>query len=649
MTTNYGTGVLTFGGISLVGVGVGGRVTPRYGGSLLALVGADTPVGYNSGGGTMLLDYANDKAYFYELTPTTGASGIKKLTISNTGNEDAQATQVAIFGDAGGGTPNHSWNTDGICVHPMGKIFCSVDFANSTPIAMIDTAALTLTAVVGISSSSLNQSTNNDSGQKRFVTSFQMLPLQTAGGNFIVSRGIRGGGIENEVGVFAVDGGTISVSYAADIIEAVARLGPGRSGSDVFASTFYVLGDLFNRASGDPTPVQVYRYIVDGTGNVLPKALFTVAPATVDATWTNFTTISSPGYDLADDCILAFFSTLDAVTHKDYLVKLNPVTGAIVWKLAVSNALALRLDLSQSNINGTLGYHTTGSPSTVTLIDLSNGTTTTQNWNAGFSTISPQMWDYKTGSVTGGMAYSQGAGPIPTYLGAYLAGHSNVIPTNRWGRIFTGAPYSDQKDSSGSAGSAPQRAWTYTLDGHTFYVLDLGAEGTFVYDIVTQHWAKFITTSTAPLWNMSVGTMWNDRVVAGDRTTGDVWELSPNAQLDNGTANITRVVSGLAVRRSNDFVSIGTLQIAASSGVLSGTATQSISLRFSDDLGNTWVGPFDITLTPADFSQNIEFIGLGGFAAPGRLFEIKDVGGLVRIDACTVTPDLEPDDGQQPG
>ena len=29
----------------------------------------------------------------------------------------------------------------------------------------------------------------------------------------------------------------------------------------------------------------------------------------------------------------------------------------------------------------------------------------------------------------------------------------------------------------GESGAARTRAWTYTLDGHTFYVLDLGAEG----------------------------------------------------------------------------------------------------------------------------------------------------------------------------
>src|SRR5665213_825321 len=47
--------------------------------------------------------------------------------------------------------------------------------------------------------------------------------------------------------------------------------------------------------------------------------------------------------------------------------------------------------------------------------------------------------------------------------------------------------------TSGLPDSARSRAWSFVLDGHTFYVLDLGTEGTFLYDIDTQQWCQFKT------------------------------------------------------------------------------------------------------------------------------------------------------------
>src|ERR1700761_7246620 len=67
------------------------------------------------------------------------------------------------------------------------------------------------------------------------------------------------------------------------------------------------------------------------------------------------------------------------------------------------------------------------------------------------------------------------------------------------------------------------RAWTFTLDGHTFYVLDLGPEGTFLYDVVTQQWCEFITDGYGG-WNMKAGTMWQEgRIIACDSLYDFAW------------------------------------------------------------------------------------------------------------------------------
>lgn len=610
--------------------------------SLLALVGASTPVGYETGGGTMCVDHVNDVAYFLEDSAT---AGVKKITGGTTGTETLQALNLDIFGDAGGGTPNHVIGVGASCYHPgAGKLLTAVDGAfNSDPIAVINVSTLVADFVAGQSSSSLDHSTNFDTTGPRYLFSAQMIPLQAGDTSYVVSRGLRSGSHENEVGIFQITGTTLFVVYAQDIAEPLARLCSGDNGPANSVAEFFVVGDQFSRGGGDPTSVTLYRFLVHGL-TVGKATLGALAPADIDATWTNFSAVSNPGYDTSDGNIVVSFTTLDAVTTTSYLAKISATTGAVLWKTAIN---ASAVDFAQCSLNGTLGVFNASGSRTLALVDLSSGAVTTQSWNNGFTTVISQVWDYASGSLTANMAYTQSTGPVPTYLGTYLAAHSNVVPSSRWGRLFTAQTYVGPDPTPPDAATAPQRAWTYVQDGHTFYVLDLGAEGTFVFDIITQHWSKFYTTSTTPLWNLSNGTMWNDRIVGGDRSGNEVWELDPNATLDNGTDEITRTVSCSVQRLSRNFMSVGVMRVDCSSGVLSGSGDSSLALRFSDDEEHTWVSVDPVTLTAGDYSGEVAFRALGAFAAPGRVFELSDTGGLVRINSASIDPEADEDDAKQ--
>lgn len=605
--------------------------------NLLALVGATTPVGYATDGGYMLLDHANDVAYFLELSPTTGAAGLKRLTVGTNGTEVLQSTETTTFG-AG---PAHTFSGGTACIHPNGNIYANVDGGNSCPIAIITGSTLLSNAVVGASSASFSPSDNSP----RFLLSFQMVPLRAGDVDYIISRGLTAGSHENEVGVFKVTNTTIYVAYATNTAEAMARICAGNNGTDVSVASFYVVGDEFSRGGGTTTPVTLYEYLVHDL-TVGKRTIGTVAPHDIDAAWTHFSAVSNPGYDTADGNILCFFSTQDAAPNSKYLAKFNVATGAIIWKIAV---ITVATDLPNCSLNGTLGILNTpiGGNRTLDLVNLASGAVTTQNWNNGFSATFTQTWDYASGSLTGNMSYTQSTGTVPTYLGAYLAAHSNTIPTSRWGRLFTAQTYVTADPNPPPAGSAPQRAWTYTLDGHTFYVIDLDAEGTFVYDLISGHWSKFITTSTTPLWNMAGGAMWNGRVTAGDRASNKVWELDPNATLDNGTDKITRVVTGLMPMNSRNYFSVGAVRLDCSAGALSGSGDSQLDLRFSDDLENSWSPTFSLVLIAGDFNEDVSFRSLGSFASPGRVFEFSDTGGLVRINSAAVDP--ENDQGGQSG
>jgi hypothetical protein len=187
---------------------------------------------------------------------------------------------------------------------------------------------------------------------------------------------------------------------------------------------------------------------------------------------------------------------------------------------------------------------------------------------------------------------------------------------------------------SGVADPARSSAWTFVLDGHQFYVLNLGGQGTFVYDQGTGQWAKFTSQGFDGQWNFINGTMWGDRIVGADILTDYVWEMNPLATVDEGWREIYHAVTGGLTLRSRVFKSCDAVRIASSIGQLDEVNGSVLLLSYSDDQEQTWVGPFAVDLIPDDFTGEIAYRSLGSFAAPGRIFLVEDMGGLLRIDGA---------------
>lgn len=195
-------------------------------------------------------------------------------------------------------------------------------------------------------------------------------------------------------------------------------------------------------------------------------------------------------------------------------------------------------------------------------------------------------------------------------------------------------------------------AWQFTMDGHTFYVLDLGSQGTFLYDIISQNWCKY-ETNGLPIWNFRNGSMWftgapNEptvaaRVVGGDLSGPYIWELDPLAILDDDFRDIPHAASAAIALRSRVYHSMAELRIAASAGLLDETdGAAFIQLTYSDDGGQTYSAPVIVVLqvgdTP-DGQQDIRFSSLGSFMAPGRILQLADVGGTLRLDGIDAMMD----------
>jgi len=238
-------------------------------------------------------------------------------------------------------------------------------------------------------------------------------------------------------------------------------------------------------------------------------------------------------------------------------------------------------------------------------------------------------------STVAGLAVYKGPAARITRASTVAALVVYANPPNAIPRVSTAAALVVWGDQIGDENRT--RAWVYTLDGHTFYVLDLGQEGTFLYDLTTQQWCQYVTEGHDG-WNVRAGVMWGEdnRIVGGDGYHGVVWEVDPDTFDDeDGLVEIEHTVTGGIMTRSRVFHSVEELRVAGSLGLFTSPETAEIRLRISDDNGENYT---DMGTIPVDPNVPLEAVwrSLGSFMAPGRIFEISDIGGMFRIDGADV-------------
>jgi hypothetical protein len=317
---------------------------------------------------------------------------------------------------------------------------------------------------------------------------------------------------------------------------------------------------------------------------------------------------------------------------KNYIVKLNASTGAIIWTCPLgTTSLDSALggpQMSQSRIlNQRLAIITQTPVKTITIINTATGavvSTQTTGLN-GLTVWGAQSFDDVSGAIIGLFDLTITAGgptPLNGSAGAFRG----------WAALYVMTAQATAGVPNGPATSR-KRAWTFTLDGHVFYVLDLGQEGTWLYDVSTGEWSNFYT-NTYVQWNVASGCMWGNRIVGGDLSSSNVYEVAASNLQDNGSADIPHCVTGGLETRSRARFGCDDVLLSVSLGDLDNVAGSAMNLRFSDDNGQTWSAYYPITMVEGDYVAELRWRSLGSFGAPGRVFEFSDLGGPRSIDGC---------------
>lgn len=201
-------------------------------------------------------------------------------------------------------------------------------------------------------------------------------------------------------------------------------------------------------------------------------------------------------------------------------------------------------------------------------------------------------------------------------------------------------------------GNPKVRAWGYSQDGHDFYVLHLGAQGTIVYDATTGSWSQWSSLGRRT-WRAGYGMDWlgmardnylggaATQVVAGDENLGILWTLDPTAGVDDDPSDpaevqpFTRAVRGGVPMTERNNARCNAVWLRISTGEPS-YDDATIRLRSSDDQGKTWYDHGTVTVNPYEYGQTIMWRSLGLIRPPARIFEFSDFGAAFRIDGADI-------------
>jgi hypothetical protein len=130
-------------------------------------------------------------------------------------------------------------------------------------------------------------------------------------------------------------------------------------------------------------------------------------------------------------------------------------------------------------------------------------------------------------------------------------------------------------------------SFTYSANGHDFYVLTVPDEKTWVFDMTTGVWHERKTTGLKTWIVSSVANAFNKNIV-GDLVTGNLYELDCNYFSDN-TAMIEREMIFPPVFAEDNRLVMDKMYLDISTAPTENlTQNPQIMLMWSDNGGNTW-------------------------------------------------------------
>lgn len=169
-------------------------------------------------------------------------------------------------------------------------------------------------------------------------------------------------------------------------------------------------------------------------------------------------------------------------------------------------------------------------------------------------------------------------------------------------------------------------ATSWVASGHTFYCVS-SSSWTWVYDTVTGLWHER-KSNNSNTWNVSVVVRVGDKLIAGDRTKGKLYTMSPDYVDEAGTVLISTIVLP-PVHMFPNPLTFNSVFIDAQVGVGVGNGEPqdvdpSIILEWSDDGGDNYKGLRHLTLgAQGKYLTRVRAYRLGQSKEDGYTFRLS--------------------------
>lgn len=130
------------------------------------------------------------------------------------------------------------------------------------------------------------------------------------------------------------------------------------------------------------------------------------------------------------------------------------------------------------------------------------------------------------------------------------------------------------------------RAWTYTQEGHKFYVIEHDG-GTLVFDFSTGAWHKRASWDSS-FWRCNGSIEAYDRLLLSDRTNGKLYIPSLDVHTEDGET-IAMEIQLPTIEAGRERATMYAFEVVCETGVGNSDATDpQIMLTYSDDNGYRW-------------------------------------------------------------
>lgn len=196
-------------------------------------------------------------------------------------------------------------------------------------------------------------------------------------------------------------------------------------------------------------------------------------------------------------------------------------------------------------------------------------------------------------------------------------------------------------------------AWTCIFRGHTLYIVNCGAHGTFAYDVENTNWAHFKSLGQES-WSARLGWQVDgDEILTGGEFEGEtrLWYLDPSYSSDQLrgilVANVPmerKVTGGIPLIGAPQKCKNVSVHIGVGLASITGTSANPIlAMRYSDDNGQIWSSWIEEHMgLQGQYLKRVIYDQLGIIEEPGRIFEFRSTDDCVfRLSYATMNEAIQ--------